>query len=61
VREEASAVEQLSSQLILALSGFKNRSRKKDASKERDQSVSSPYTTNALLNAFLITQLRQVS
>jgi hypothetical protein len=65
VNDEISTVEKPSTQIILALSRFRDRGRKKQESsaKPDQQSVAAAdaSTTSALLNVFLVTQLRQLN
>jgi hypothetical protein len=65
VNDEISTMEQPSPQLIIALYKWRDRSRKKEESitKLDDQSAASTAasTTSALLNAFLVTQLKQLN
>jgi hypothetical protein len=65
VNDEVSTVEQPSPQLIIALCKWKERSYKKAevATKTEEQSASATAasTTSALLNTFLITQLKQMN
>jgi hypothetical protein len=65
VNDEVSTIQQPSPQLIIALCRWRDRSRKKEESvaKLDDQSAAATAasTTSALLNAFLVTQLKQIN
>jgi hypothetical protein len=65
INDEVSTIEQPSSQLIIALCRWRDRSWKKDESIAKLDEQSTAYTaastTSALLNVFLVTQLKQLN
>jgi len=65
VNDKTSTVEQPSPQLIVALCRFRDRNRKKEESgaklDQQTAATTEASTTSALINAFLVTQLKQLN
>jgi len=62
VNDEISTVEKPSPQLIIAMSKHRDRSRNKESKSDQPSAATTEIsTTSALLNAFIVTQLKQLN